>query len=82
MATGLTFFKGMEEVALLSVCAYLLPSNDIAKFYALAMSIIGLVPLGSDSLFSYFYQETAVSDPGMYNFLRAGIYGAGLFVLV
>ncbi|KXJ83553.1 hypothetical protein RP20_CCG004518 [Aedes albopictus] len=82
MATSLTFFKGMETVAVLSVCAYLLPSNEIAKFYALTMSLVGLVPLGSEYLFDYFYQETVGTNPGLFYLLGAGIYGGGLAILV
>ncbi|XP_062541930.1 probable peptidoglycan muropeptide transporter SLC46 isoform X2 [Armigeres subalbatus] len=77
-ATGLTFLKGMEEVAVLSLSSYLLQSNDMAKFYALAMSINGLVPLASKSLFDYFYQ----SNPGLFYFVGAGIYVGGLVILM
>lgn len=69
-------------MAVLSVCAYLLPSNEIAKFYALTMSLVGLVPLGSEYLFDYFYQETVGTNPGLFYLLGAGIYGGGLAILV
>ncbi|XP_021697140.1 proton-coupled folate transporter [Aedes aegypti] len=82
MATSLTFFKGTEQAAMLSVCAYLLPSNEIAKFYALAMSVIGLVTIGSEPLYGYFYKETVGSSPGMVYLFESGLYGGALVVLV
>lgn len=67
---------------MLSVCAYLLPSNEIAKFYALAMSVVGLITIGSEPLYGYFYQEIVNSSPGMLYLFGAGLYGGALVVLV
>ncbi|XP_055626061.1 proton-coupled folate transporter-like [Toxorhynchites rutilus septentrionalis] len=75
IASGVTFFKGMHGAALLSVCVYLLLSNDIAKFYAATVSIVRLVPLASEHMYSAFYDETVENYPEAYNFLAAGIYG-------
>lgn len=80
-ATIVTFYKGMHGAALLSVCVYLLLSNDIAKFYAATVSIVRLVPLASEHMFAFFYDETVGSCPEAYNFLAAGIYGLTIIVL-
>lgn len=71
----------MEAAALLSVCSYLLPSSEIAKFFGIAMAIVGLVPLASEALFVSFYEATMMANPEAFNFLTAGIYGGALLVL-
>ncbi|XP_053688716.1 proton-coupled folate transporter-like [Sabethes cyaneus] len=81
LASGLSTFKGMERVALLSLCTYFLPSNEIAKFYALAFSLIGLIPLVSGYMFGYVYEAAESSCPEMYIFAAAGIYGLSFLVL-
>ncbi|XP_055526742.1 proton-coupled folate transporter-like [Wyeomyia smithii] len=81
LACGLSSLKGMEWIALLSVSTYFLPSNEIAKFYALAFSLIGLIPLASPYLFGYVYEATESSGPEMYNFVAAGIYSLGFLIL-
>ncbi|XP_055609373.1 proton-coupled folate transporter-like [Uranotaenia lowii] len=82
LASGLTSLKGVEVVALLSVGAYLLPSSDIAKFYAVLLSLVGLMPLISEPMFSAFYEATLTNGPGLFHFLAAGIFGVAAVLLI
>ncbi|XP_058828278.1 proton-coupled folate transporter-like isoform X2 [Topomyia yanbarensis] len=81
LATEISFLRGMEMVALLSVCAYFVPSNEIGKLYALIFSVVGLVTLTSGPAFGFIYESTVGRIPEFYNFAVAGICG-GAFVML
>ncbi|XP_058465032.1 proton-coupled folate transporter-like [Malaya genurostris] len=81
LAGGLSFLKGMETIALLSVYAYYVPSSEIGKLYALVFSVVGLIPLASGPVFGLIYDNTVATSPESYDYAMAGMYG-GAFVLM
>ncbi|XP_019557731.2 probable peptidoglycan muropeptide transporter SLC46 [Aedes albopictus] len=78
LATGLTPLKGTEGAALMALSSKILPSQDIAKVYSMAMSLTATVPLAAAPLFTYIYSQTLTTAPEAFNFVASGIFAVNI----
>uniref|UniRef100_A0A182J3H9 Major facilitator superfamily (MFS) profile domain-containing protein n=1 Tax=Anopheles atroparvus TaxID=41427 RepID=A0A182J3H9_ANOAO len=78
LATGVTPLKATEGAALMSICSAIIPSNEIAKFYSIAMAMTNTVSLASAPLFTFIYNSTVETAPEVFNFVASGIFSVNV----
>ncbi|XP_053677067.1 proton-coupled folate transporter-like [Anopheles nili] len=81
LATGITPLKATEGAALMAICSSIIPSNEIAKFYSIAMAMTNTVSLASAPLFTYIYNATVASAPQVFNFVSSGIFSVNVLLV-
>lgn len=78
LATGVTPLKATEGAALMAICSAIIPSNEIAKFYSIAMAMTNTVSLASAPLFTFIYNSTVETAPQVFNFVASGIFSVNV----
>ncbi|KAJ8925662.1 hypothetical protein NQ315_009507 [Exocentrus adspersus] len=81
-AGGVRCFSGMISPMSRSLISKLVPDNEIAKIFSMIMASEFLFGLGGSPLYTAIYNSTINSDPGVFNYLTAGLYAIGMVLTI
>ncbi|XP_017066020.1 proton-coupled folate transporter [Drosophila eugracilis] len=81
VAIGLGVFKSLVNPMCRTMITNLVPADERGKIFSLLGVLQALSPLISSTLYVAIYTLTLNSDPGIFNFFSAFLYGIGIILL-
>ncbi|XP_053967215.1 uncharacterized protein LOC128868765 [Anastrepha ludens] len=81
LGTALGFMSGIITPMLLTILAFVTPTNETGKVFSVTTSLSTITPLGASPLYTSVYDATLSYYPGMFNIISAVLYFIS-FVLV
>lgn len=81
LGTALGFMAGIIGPMLLTILAFVTPTNETGKIFSVTTALQTITPLGASPLYTSVYDATLSYYPGMFNIISALLYFIS-FVLV
>uniref|UniRef100_A0A0A1WLL2 Proton-coupled folate transporter n=1 Tax=Zeugodacus cucurbitae TaxID=28588 RepID=A0A0A1WLL2_ZEUCU len=74
LGTALGFMAGIIGPMLLTILAFVTPTNETGKIFSVTTALQTITPLGASPLYTSVYDATLSYYPGMFNIISAILY--------
>lgn len=81
-AAVVRFLGGLISPMVRTIVSKICSAEEVGKIFSAIMASEFFFSLGANPLYTLVYNDTINKDPGIFNFLSAGLYGVDIILVL